>query len=132
MSNFKKLMRQFREDRGKSLRELAEESGLTFSTIWKMEMPAHPLPRGATLSAVLRNGYGLTPSSPEFTKLVGAWTTERSLGGAVPAPDSRKEVVEHVAGLPKAEYDLLNYLLRDPVLWDMVQGMVKSHRKASR
>jgi transcriptional regulator with XRE-family HTH domain len=129
---FKRMMRELRESRNLTLRGVARCAGVTFSAVWKMETEGFPLPRAATLAAVLQKAYGLVPGSKEHCRIVGAWTAARKLGSASAVPDARQEIVERVLALPKGDVDALNRLLGDEDLWQMVRAMVRAHRITAR
>lgn len=67
-------MKNLRENRRKSLAEVANVTGMQRATVWKVEN-GH-LPKTGTLKKILE-GLGIGPRSKHYKEAVALWTNER-------------------------------------------------------
>ena len=104
--NLSELVRNLRESRGLTVRELAAEAGLGHAVVNKLECGQRV--KGPTLTKILA-GLGLKRGSPEHSRALALWAGERTGGGGA----LRERVLAKVATLNEEQLRKLQAWLRE-------------------
>ena len=104
-----RLLKTLRESRGLSFGDLAERTGLARASVHRGESDRYRLLRLETLDKLLRSGYGMKRTAPDYREIIEAWTEARTTGRKVPA----RSLAEKIAALPAEKQRALERMLEE-------------------